>query len=157
MGEQEYQQRIDACVSALYRVARSILFNEQDCADAIQEAIFQGWLKRGQLRDKERFRFWIMRIVINECHNMQRQMFKQRKAVEAAVENLRQPLADTANLEAALSMLPEKYRLPIVLHYMEGYSTKEIAFALGTSPERIRDRMRSGRKMLGRMMDHGEE
>lgn len=157
MGEQEYQQRIDACVSALYRVARSILFNEQDCADAIQEAVFQGWIKRGQLRDKDRFRFWIMRITINVCRNTQRQMFKQRKVMEAVAENLRQPPSDTTDLEAALSMLPEKYRLPIVLYYMEGYSTREIALALDTSPERIRDRMRSGKKMLGRMMDHGEE
>lgn len=159
MSEQEYQQKISACLSALYHVARGILSNEQDCADAVQEAVFQGWIKRGQLRDKERFRPWILRITINECRNLQRRAHKQRKAVEASIENLRQPVQQhTQDLQEALSMLAEKYRLPIVLYYMEGYATREIAAMLDISQGRVREFLRTGRKLLGRIMDHdGEE
>jgi len=66
MNEREYQAVITEYVPVLYRVARSILSNEQDCADAVQEAVFQGWIKRAQLRDMERFRSWIIRITVND-------------------------------------------------------------------------------------------
>jgi len=156
MDEREYEKRITECVPALYRVARSILSNEQDCADAIQEAVFQGWTKRYQLRDAERFKTWITRIVVNECRNIQRRALKQKKAVEATIDEMRQPPAPktTTDLEAALSQLPDKYRLPIMLYYMEDYPTKTIAGLLEIPEGRLRERMRTARKMLGRMLKH---
>ena len=139
---------------ALYRVARSILNNEHDCADAVQEAVFQGWLKRHQLRDMTNFKTWITRITVNECRNLQRRAMKQKKAVEASIEEMRQPenRSGKINLEAALSELPDKYRLPIVLYYMEDYPTKTIAGMLEIPEGRLRERMRTARKMLGRLL-----
>ena len=57
-------------------------------------------------------------------------------------------------LEAALSELPEKYRLPIVLHYIEGYATREIAEIMGIPEGRLRERMRTARQRLERMLNH---
>ena len=156
MDEREYQKRITECVPSLYRVARSILLNDQDCADAVQEAVFQGWLKRHQLRDAQRFKTWITRITINECRNLQRRALKQKKAVEASIEDIRQgaPSGGSTELEAALSELPEKYRLPIVMYYMGDYPTKTIAGMLEIPEGRLRERMRTARKLLGRMLKH---
>jgi RNA polymerase sigma-70 factor (ECF subfamily) len=156
MDEREYQKRITECVPALYRVARSILNNEHDCADAVQEAVFQGWVKRHQLRETTSFKTWITRIAVNECRNIQRRAMKQKKAVEASIEEMRQPENDSGkmDLEAALSELPDKYRLPIVLYYMEDYPTKTIAGMLEIPEGRLRERMRTARKMLGRLLKH---
>lgn len=156
MDEREYQNRITECIPSLYRVARSILYNEQDCADAIQEAVLQGWIKRHQLRDVNRFKTWITRIVVNECRNLQRSALKQKKAVEASMEEAASPSPNrnTGDLEAALSQMPDKYRLPLVLHYMEDYPTKTIANLLEIPEGRLRERMRTARKMLGRMLKH---
>lgn len=156
MDEREYQERISQCVPMLYHVARSILCNDQDCADAVQEAVFQGWIKRGQLRDADRFKTWISRIVVNECRNLQRRAMKQKKAVEASIEEMQRPSPNKSGteLEAALSQLPEKYRLPIVLYYMEDYPTRDIAGMLEIPEGRLRERMRTARKLLGRMLKH---
>ena len=156
MDEREYQQRITECVPALYRAARSILSSEQDCADAVQEAVFQGWLKRSQLRDPSSFKPWITRITVNECRNLQRRAMKQKWAVEASIQELRLPRNENSDidLQAALSRLPEKYRLPIVLHYMEDYPTKTIAGIMEIPEGRLRERMRTARKLLGRMLKH---
>ena len=156
MDEREYQKRIMDCVPALYRVARSILQNEHDCADAVQEAVFQGWVKRNQLRDRDSFKTWMTRITVNECRNLQRKAMKQKMAVEASIDELRQPdnEAGKVELEAALSELPDKYRLPIVLYYMEDYPTKTIAGMLEIPEGRLRERMRTARKMLGRLLKH---
>lgn len=153
MDEREYQSRVTECVPALYRAARGILRSEQDCADAVQEAVFQGWVKRGQLRDAARLKAWLTRIVINECRNLQRGALKQLRVVEASAAELRTSSPPEATgLEAALSELEDKYRLPLVLYYAEGYATKEIADMLGIPPGRLRQRMHTGRKLLERRL-----
>ena len=159
MTEREYQNRILEYTPSLYRIARTVLMNDHDCADAVQEAVFQGWLKRGQLRDMERFRPWIIRIVINECRNLQRKHQKQLRVVGAIIDDFRvqpQPKPETA-LEAAVSELPEKYRIPIVLHYSESYSTREIAQIMNIPEGRLRERMRTARKLLGRALENDSE
>ena len=153
MNEREYQSRVAECTPALYRAARSILRNEQDCADAVQEAVFQGWIKRGQLRYPARLKPWLTRIVVNECRNLQRSAHRQIQAAEASAVELRAPAPPgTTDLEAALSTLDEKYRLPLVLHYAEGYSIRDIALMLSIPEGRVRQRMHSGRKMLERRL-----
>lgn len=159
MTEREYQNRIQEHAPTLYRIARSILSNDHDCADAVQEAVFQGWLKRNQLRDAERFRPWILRIVINECRNLQRKSQKQLRVVGAIIDDFRSsppPKPKTA-LEAAVSELPDKYRLPIILYYSENYSTREIAQIMDIPEGRLRERMRTARKMLGRALGNDTE
>ena len=159
MDQREYQQRIEACLPALYRVARSVLSNEHDCADAVQEAIFQGWINRRQLRDPSNFKTWITRVTINECRNLQRRAQKQKWAVEASIQEMRQGANESLNieLEAALSSLPDKYRLPLVLHYIEEYPTKTIAGLMEIPEGRLRERMRTARKLLGRMLKYESE
>jgi len=93
---------------------------------------------------------------VNECRNLQRRILKQKKAVEASMEEAASPPPNrnTSDLEAALSQMPDKYRLPLVLHYMEDYPTKTIAGLLEIPEGRLRERMRTARKMLGRMLKH---
>lgn len=154
MNEREYEQKIAQCLPTLYRVARGILLNDHDCADAVQEAVLHGWIKRRQLRNADSFKAWMIRITVNECRNLQRRAMKQKKAVEASMEEMKQPPArrNLTELEAALSQLPEKYRLPIVLFYMENYPTREIAALMEIPEGRLRERMRTARKLLGRML-----
>ena len=157
MDEQEYQRQISTCLPMLYRTARAVLRNDADCADAVQEAIFQGWRKRRQLCDSARFQAWMLRITVNECRDLQRRSMKQLRAVNAAIDEMRaahSARGPNEELEAALSELPEKYRLPIVLHYIEGYATREIAEIMQIPEGRLRERMRTARQRLERMLDH---
>lgn len=159
MTEREYQNRISECTPSLYRIAHAVLLNDHDCADAVQEAVFQGWLKRNQLRDESRFKPWIARIVINECRNLQRKTQKQLRVVGAIIDDFRASPQQThkSALEAAVSELPEKYRTPIILYYSENYSTREIAQIMDIPEGRLRERMRTARKMLGRALGNESE
>ena len=66
---------------------------------------------------------------------------------------------DESNLELkeALEQLDEKYRLPIMMFYGDGYSTKEIAAILNTPVSTIQTRLSRGREQLGRYFDIGKE
>ena len=48
----------------------------------------------------------------------------------------------------ALMALPEKFRLVLTLHYVEGYSTSEIAGMIGRTPSAVKMRLQKGRRLL---------
>ena len=97
--------------------------------------------------------------MINECRNMQRKTQKQLRVVGAIIDDFRANPAQPPKtaLEAAVSELPEKYRIPIVLYYSENYSTREIAQIMEIPEGRLRERMRTARKMLGRALNNDSE
>lgn len=150
MNEKEYREKIGSVCPALYRVALGILRHDEDAADCLQEAVFRGWLKRKQLKNAESFRAWMTKITISEARNLQRKAVRQRKAPPAV------PPAPNTNIRDALFSIPEKYRIPLILFYMEGYSTREIAEMLNIPEGRTRERMRVGRNMIRRLMEDGE-
>lgn len=152
MTENEYKQKIELLYPSLYRVTVSILKNKEDAADCLQEAVFRGWLRRSQLKKPESFRSWMTRIAISEARNLQRKAARQKKAVPPPAPS---PQPDVS-VRDRLFQLDEKYRLPLVLFYMEGYSTREIAGMLNVPEGRLRERMRVGRNQLRRLMEDGE-
>ena len=85
MSDQEYMARVRAMERKLYRIAHAILWSDADCADAIQEAVFRGWMKRGTLREERYFETWLIRILINECRNLLR---RQQAAPAALCEEI---------------------------------------------------------------------
>lgn len=150
MDEQSFLERASECERSLYRVSRSILWDDMDCADAVQQAVFKAWVNRRRLRDPEKFRSWLTRILINECRNLQRARLRQKNAVAAAENAVRtggaRPEAEA--LADAIRALPEEYRMPILLHYMEGYSVREIAEILRLPAKRVTDRLYRARRKL---------
>ena len=141
--------------ATLYRVAKAILRQEQDVEDAVQEGILKAYKKRNTLKNKAYFQTWLVRIVINECYKTRRQQ-KSNVALET-VENI--PLAEGENytdLYQAISLLPPKIRLAVVLYYVEGYSTLEIKEILKIPQGTVKSRLAKGRKSLKTYLKEGE-
>ena len=72
MTNEEFVNQISAAETSLYRVAKSILKNDEDCADAIQNAVLKAFDKIGTLKKEKYFRTWLTRILINECYQIMR-------------------------------------------------------------------------------------
>ena len=133
----------------LYRVARSMLGSEHDCADAAQQAILRAWEQLGTLKKPQYFKTWLVRILINECNAILRLRQRLAPYEPAAAEAVPAPAAeDHSDLYAALMALEEKYRLPVVLYYWEGFKTREIARMLGVSEGTVKTRLRTAREKL---------
>ena len=146
MDRERFIAEIEACSCMLYRVAWSILRNNADCEDALQDAALRAWEKRGRLRDERFFRTWITRILINACYDTQR---KRRRTVplDEIPEQAAASAPDPA-LALALEALPEKLRLPLVLCYSEGMSYEEAADALRIPVTTLRGRIHRGKDQL---------
>lgn len=131
----------------MYRIAISMLENEEDAADAIQETVLKCWQKVGQLKNEEYFQTWLTRILINQCKDI----LKARKKyvlVEEMPEIEYEEQYETGDWKAILNNLEEKYRVVMELYYVEGFSTKEIAKLLHIKEVNVRSRMSRGRKQL---------
>ena len=151
MDEHSYLQKVQECERSLYRVSRSILWNDADCADAVQQAVFKGWVNLSQLNEPEKFKSWIMSILVNECRNIQRRNLRHANVVQALADRIKTASPTkihNTDLEEAVRALPEHYRLPILLHYMEGYPVKDIAKILEVNEKRITERMYRARRKL---------
>ncbi|PWJ71255.1 RNA polymerase sigma-70 factor (ECF subfamily) [Ruminococcaceae bacterium R-25] len=140
----------------MYRTAVAILMNDADAADAIQETILACWERLSSLRDNKLFKTWMTRILINRCHDI------RKKRIDTVDISEHEELAfheDESNLEIkeAIEQLDEKYRVPIMMFYGDGYSTKEIAAILNVPVSTIQTRLSRGRAQLARYFDNGME
>lgn len=149
MTDAEFSANIEAMVETLYRVSYAQLQSSHDREEAVQEALCRAWQKRAQLREPRYMQTWVIRILLNECHNIQR----RNKRVQPAEIVLSAPPGDAdRELHGALLALETPLRLPIVLHYMEGFSVEEIAFMLRLPQGTVKSRMRRGRQKLRELL-----
>ena len=147
MTEREFSDRVRALRGPLWRVAWTILRSGADCDDAIQEALLRAWTRIDSLRDERRFATWLTRILINECKSLLR---RRARRPQAPLESAPEPAAPQGNpyLRDAILALPLEHRLPLALHYMEGYSVRETARMLGLPETTVQWRLHAARRKL---------
>ena len=157
MTEEDFTRRVMAMRDQLWHVGRAMLWNDEDAADAVQEAMLLAWKKRRTLRDEDKFEAWFMRLFINRCRDMQRGQIRRREAMQNAVRHDEAASTEDSGVQEALDALPDKLRLPAVLFYVEGYSQKETARILGIGQEQVNTRLRQARRRMKRMLAEGGE
>lgn len=132
----------------LYHIAKGLLQKDEDCADAVQSAIVNAFSKIHTLRNDDYAKTWLIRILINDCYRILRRRKKVIALDEYIINRESTEENDYSDLYDAVSHLPEKERLSVILHYVEGYSIKEIAKILRTTESAIKNRMLRARKKL---------
>jgi len=153
MDEQTFAAAVRQQENTLYRIAFSVLHNDADCADALQDALMRAWRNLDSLKDEQAFRGWMARIVIN-CS---RDILRRRKFRTVELDDtVPAPIVDDQPLAEALASLAEGLRLPITLHYMEGMSVNEVARVMRLPQGTIKNRLFRGRKKLAAFMNEEE-
>ena len=147
MDEQAFEEAVRRLEPRLYRTAMAILWNDADVADAIQECILRAWQKQHTLRDESKLDGWILRILVNECHSLQRRNRNRPLSLDEDIAISQAQPVDTG-LRDALRALPEKFRLPLLLHHLDGYPLDEVARMLRLPESTVRGRVFQARKRL---------
>lgn len=137
----------------MYKTARSILYNDEDIADAISETILTCWEKLGQLKEDRYFRTWMTRVLVNKCNDLIRK--KQQLIWKDEIPEVPEYDAGFENAEwkEALNSLGEIYRLVMMLYYIEGFKTSEISQILEIPESTVRSRLTRGREQLAELYD----
>ncbi len=133
--------------NTLYRIAYSILQNEQDAEDALQETFIKYMTKAPLFRDDAHEKAWLIKVITNISKNMVR-----FKAYQASHSFQELEISSSADIDRdvfdMIMRLPSKYKVVLDLYYIEGYKAKEIASILGISPVAVRKRLQYARKLL---------
>lgn len=147
MDKQTFAAQTAQMERSLYRVARGYLTDVTDCADAVQEALLKAWEHRGALREPLYFRTWLTRILINECQSILRRRGRTQAVDPDALPD---PPATGAppTLADALQALEPRDRAALVLHYLEGYSVRELAQLLHLPQGTVKCRLSRARQKL---------
>ncbi|MCI8565754.1 MAG: sigma-70 family RNA polymerase sigma factor [Lachnospiraceae bacterium] len=146
-----YTEQILACQTGLYRLAFGILRNEEDACDALQEALCIGYEKLADLRQRSRFRPWMMKITANAAYDILR---KRPNLVDLEeIGELPEPRpgvsqTESMSLKEAVDSLPEEYRIVVLLFYYEDMPVRQISDITGVSNDLVRTRLSRARQML---------
>lgn len=160
MTKQELGNLIISSEETMYHVAKTILYSDTDCSDAISEAIAKAFEKLHSLRKDEYARTWLIRILINECYQILRRQKKVLSLEEMHArqgEMLYQQDSDYTELYIALKHLKDDERISVVLYYLEGYSIKEIANIVNSTESAIKQRLVRGRRHMREELEGGQE
>ena len=150
MQKSELQSRIQRCVSlhhpSILRLAYAYVRNTHDAEDIAQEVFLRYFRAAPVFGSSEHEKAWLLRVTINHCKNLLKSGYRQKQQPMPEIFGGTSP-EDSALLDEVLA-LEEMYRLPIHLHYYEGYSLKEIGEILGELPGTIGTRLARGREQL---------
>ena len=144
--KQWFTQQVRPLLDSLYRIAFTILQSDADAQDAAQEAVEQAYVALPRLKDRGKFRPWLLRILKNECY----QMLREKKRVipfDDLPETGEEPF-DALELKDAFSRLSPESRLCITLYHFEGYSIPEIAAFLNEPEGTVKSRLSRARKAM---------
>ena len=160
--EREFEVRLAETSTLAFRVAYSVLRNRQDAEDVAQEAFLRAHSRFTQLRDRTRFRAWLVRtswrLAMDFLRGSRRRAAREqihRLAAMPAGEHDASTSARTAELWAAIDRLPEKLRLTIVLASIEGHDIREVARLMAIPEGTVKSRLFLARQRLKEYLDAG--
>lgn len=149
MVKEQLGELILTSQDTLYRVLKTILKNDTDCADAISETIVKAFPKIHTLKQDNYAKTWLVRILINECYSILRQKKKMILLEDYSIqEPVSQEKEDYSELYEAISHLPKKVRICVTLYYMEDFSVKEIAGMMNVTESAVKNRLARARAKL---------
>lgn len=147
LSSDEIKEALDIYGDSLYRLCLIMLQNTADAEDAVQETFIKYMMNSPKFEDEGKKKAWLTAVAANKCRDMLR--FRKRHATESdeLLQNYAMDNESTGILDALME-IPEKYRIVMTLHYVEGYKVREIAKMLNKSESAIKMRLSRGRSLL---------
>ena len=176
-ARRRFRELVEPELPRLYRLARRLV--GEDAEDAVQDCLLNAYRKLGQLEHDVAARAWLTRILVNGCRDRHRR--RASRPQELAVDDVEQfslyrklvdedpfPYSDSLHLDflhrfgredvqAVLATLPEHYRAPLLLVYVDGFLAKEVAHMTNMPLGTVLARLHRGRKLFERQLwDYAE-
>jgi RNA polymerase sigma-70 factor, ECF subfamily len=158
--DQEFEARLVDSSSLAFRVAFSVLRHHQDAEDVAQDAFARAYKAFAQLRDREAFRAWLVRmtwrLALDHVRGHKRRVAREQVTLEPQIV----PSGEQKAIEAdrarrlwdAIDRLPDVLRLTLVLASIEEHSMKEVAALTGAPEGTVKSRVFDAKKLLKEML-----
>jgi RNA polymerase sigma-70 factor (ECF subfamily) len=159
--DQGFEAQLADSTRLAFRVAYGVLRHREDAEDVAQEALTKAYRKLGSLRERERFRAWLVRITWRLAIDHQR--VQKRRGFLGSVDEINPAEKETpadmlasrersASLWRAIDALPEKLRIVTVLAGIQEHDIREVALLLNLPEGTIKSRLFLARQKLKELM-----
>jgi RNA polymerase sigma-70 factor (ECF subfamily) len=148
----------------LLKTVRGYGFKHHDTEDLMQETLITSFQSLAKFENRSTFKTWIIRIMLNQCYHKSRHSYQKNPTIEISVDKNSGSMFLTANntnpdasfvnkelknvIEAALSKLPEDYRMTFTLRELTGLNVAETAELLNINPSNVKVRVNRAKVVL---------
>lgn len=175
----DFATLVEPHLDHLYAVALRLTADRTAAEDVVQDALLRAYRALDQLRDRDRVRFWLTKVVYSACRDRHRKEAPHENDVsiederfdlfDKLVEEDPFPYSDRLHLDFlelfdderlidALRKMHPANRTALVLAYVSGYKAREIAELTGTTVGTVLARLHRGRRQLERALwDYAKE
>lgn len=163
-NDEAFNELIQQNKLKMYKVAKSILKDEDDVCDAIQNALLSAYQNLSKLENNQYFSTWIVRILINKCYDIAKDNQKRySNVIDIDEYNTDEGVKtydsyDSDSLVAnVLDKIDEDLRTITVLYYYNDYSVTEISKMLDIPEGTVKSRLARARSKIYEIVKREEE
>lgn len=152
MEKTAFEENVRLHSKMIYQIAYSYLKSIDDANDIVQDVLIKLLVTDKPFESPEHVRNWLVRVTINECKKVFRAPWQKRENLDDYINELFYEQPDYQDLYTAIMKLDRKYRIPLILCYCDGYSTKEIASLLNIPENTVSTYLRRGKEKMRKYM-----
>lgn len=159
-SEKAFMVLVDGMKHQLYKTAFVKLRNEEDALDAVQEALIKAFSSIGSLRENRFFKTWLIRILLNECHNIKKYKNKVIPTEDHLIELKHISESDsieTLDIHNVLNQLDDIYKEVIDLRYNHDLKFYDIAKILDIPLGTVKSRLNRAHSLLRNHLKDSED
>lgn len=144
--------------SYLYKVAYTYVKDKQVALDILQETSFKAWLNIHTLKDEEKFKPWITKILVNTALNY---IKKESKVIYMEDENpiiyseKSISIEEKLDLYDAIDLLKPKYKTVIILKYFDDMKIEDISYVLSIPENTVKSHLKRAKESLSSILKEG--
>lgn len=141
MPKEKFENLAEKYMDMIYRVAYSWTKNPDDANDVTQDVLIQLYKTNKAFESDSHIKNWLLKVTVNQCKMLFRSLWNKMEDISDYAETIGFEDESHMDLFFAVMKLDKKYRVPLMLFYYEGYSTKEISSILEIPEKTISTRL----------------
>ena len=141
MSREEFEMIAEKYMDTIYRVAYSWMRNQYDANDVTQIVLLKLYKTTKLFESDDHIKNWLIKVTVNECKMIFRSPWNRTEDITDYAKTLDFEEGQSYDLFQAVMKLDRKYRVPLMLFYYDGYSTKEISSMIGISEKTVSTRL----------------
>lgn len=155
MTELEFEEKYQIYSQTIFNIAYGYTKNVQDSEDIVQNVFVKLILNQKVFKTSNDEKYWLVRVCINECINFVKSTHKKKIVLndEIVLSSPNHQEESSGEITYYVSLLPEKYKIPIILYYYDNFKVNEISEYLGISEAAVRKRLERARDIIKEKME----